>query len=516
MSHGLCAGVFAASWMGGCDLPDEVGALELDFTFPLSAVVEALGEPVGMDLSPDGEAVAIIDEDRKLVVLSLAGEVILERVLDVPRRIGGLDWVSANSLTMVSRGGRVFHYDMKTDQFERGPRFAYRARSFSMAVSPNGSTYTIGHRWGPVLYRMNARGHVRATRLPAHLRNLRFEGLDWHDGSLYAVAKRSATGRGDLRRRITVVVQLTASGRVIDAWEIEGDARGLAVFETSEAGPTVLTSNADIERTLTLFEPPPEPGDVDLPALELLGQAELGEDDLEQPSGIDYAAGEDALYVVTDFGRVARTDGTGGAVEWLFDVDGSLQGTFEAIVRTNDGVALVQSDADGGGESETAIARFDLAGNAISLTPLTVPGPVEGASVDPDTGALWVIAGAQGQSKQLRRWDTNGSLEVYPLVGEYDELAITGLAVDDDLALMVTAERESDDGGLLAGILIVWDLVNQREIARYAVAVPDESGELEGVIAPSGVALNAEAGIVYVTSDTDAGVVYAFDFDLTE
>ena len=341
--------------------------------------------------------------------------------------------------------------------------------------------------------------------MPLDLRLLRYRitGLTAAGDALLA----TAVDRTDGTR---LAIAISPAGAVEQAWLIGGEPTGVAVLGMSEHGPTLLTSNRGPEPTITQYEVPTPPGDLDAPAAELFGEFSL--DMAPQPSGISYRPSSGGFVIITDFGRVASVGVDGGDSRTLFDIP-SGQGSYESIgVDSGDNLVLIASDTSRATERQL----YDDTGVLLASADLEVatPDSVVEAYAEDGIVSWWVSADADGR-QTLYRSELPASATSVSLPDEYDSLPITGLAVNNGVAIFVTDQRQTEDG-VRSGLFLVWDLLDNVELARYAIAAPDASGNLQGVLAPSGVAIDPDTGAVYVTSDTDEGNVFVFDLELDD
>jgi len=503
MNKRLIACLFGVLGISASASAPAVEPLELDFTFPLGQVIGNLGNVSAIAVNPTGEAAAIIDDRSQLIVLSLEGDLLLRRALDFAGNITGAEWPVDNSLVLATRHGRILKYDLDTHTLSKYLNLPGKLNLQAVAASADGRVYAIDNRGRGKLLSKRPGERLSKRTLDRRLKRFRITGLYAVNDSLYATALPRRH-----RHRDPLIVKLSRRGQILDAWTIGGKPSGLSILEETENGPVLLTSNIDVDASLLFYEPEQGPGDVDIPSLPLLNSFSLSDASISQPSGIAYSAQDRKLYVVTDFGVVARTNLDGSQTEILFQIPDTAQGTFEAIAVDSAGnIVLLSSDES---LDTSSLLIFDVTGNLITQSDLPMADlTTQAFAIDPLSLDRWWVAQVDGQPTSLELQRTDGERMSVELPDSYSNLSFTGLEVVGNRAYLVTEEREQNDQ-ILAGLIIIWDLAQRVESGRYTVATNDEDGTLIGVRSPSGISIDPESNTLHVTSDTNDGNVYGY------
>jgi len=503
MNKRLIACLFGVLGISASASAPAVEPLELDFTFPLGQVIDNIGKVSAIAVNPTREAAAIIDDSSQLIVLSLEGELLERRDLGIAGKITGAEWPMDDSLVLVTRRGRILKYDLATQTLRKYTNLPASLNFQAVAASAEGRVYAIDSRRHATLLSKRPGERLSKTILDRRLKRFRITGLHAVNDSLYAtaVARR-------LSHRDPLILKLSRRGRLLDAWTIGGKPSGLSILEETENGPVLMTSNTDADASLLFYEPEQSPGEIDIPPLPMLTSFSLSDASISQPSGITYNSQDRKLYIITDFGVVARTNPDGSQTEILFEVADTAQGTFEAIAVDNAGniVLLASDDA----LDASSLLIFDVAGNLIDQSDLPMTElTTQAFAIDSVSLDRWWVAQVEGQSTSLELQRNDGERMSVELPDSYSSLSITGLEIVGNLAYLVTEEREQDDRNL-AGLIIIWDLAQNVESGRYTVATNDEDGEVIGVRSPSGISIDPESNTLHVTSDTDESNVYGY------
>lgn len=489
----------------------EVAELSLDFNFPTAQVVENIGSVNAVAVNPEGGVAVLIDNRSQMFFVTLEGELLEQQTLRTRTRIAGAEWTTENDILLLTRRGRVLNFNLPTRKLTYYASLPKRLKFQSIAASSDGTLYGINNR-GPkhLLQKRPGKGPSYKS-LDPRLNRYRVSGLHAFGDSLYATAQVSRKNNSS-----ALILKISMSGDLLGVWEIDGRPTGLSVLEESDNGPELLTINRDTDASIKFYEPQPDPSDVDQPVLPLLSSFVLGSESINQPSGSTYWTLDQKLYFVTDFGVVARSDRNGEQVESLFQIPDTMQGDYEAIAVKESGNVTVLASDDA--IQSTSLFTYDVFGNLVARQDILVDEDVviEAFALDAVTQSSWWIEQPENQPTSLKTVSLDGVSRSLPLPASYSALTFTGLELANGLAFMVTEEQEVEDRRL-AGLLIVWDIARRVEVGRFSIGAPDEDGLMFGVRDPSSVAVDWDNRSIYVTSDTDEGNVYCYDFrDLTE
>ncbi len=471
--------------------------LRLDFTFPVEALESGLRGVAGIAVA-DNDQVTLLTPNSDLWFANLDGVLLAHRSLGLPHTASALTHLPGGSALVGDVSGAIYRYTQADARTVRFAEFVDKQAVLGLASDSNGRSFALlpGAR---ALYHVAPSGAAQRYELDSRVDLFTVAGMDYAEGRLFVAATLNC-----VFFTRAYVLELALDGRLVELWEIGKTPTALSVLELDARGPTVLTANRDA--TITVWAPQTVGGAPDAPVLPLVGRFDLGESIAAQPSGIDVHHDDGSLIIVTDFGAVVRCDGAGRATP-LFRVD-SMQGTFEAVALDARGhVRLLASDTHVGAPS---VHRYDMTGRLLDRSLLGSPGTVvEGLAISKDGGVVsWATADA-GTPKVVTIDPPTAPEVQIRLPDAYTEYAFTGVELAGDEVLLLTDQRPSENG-LLAGLLIVWDLDDGKELARFSVAAPNAAGELLGVVHPSDLAL-APNGVLYITSDVDDGTVYAFD-----
>jgi len=211
---------------------------------------------------------------------------------------------------------------------------------------------------------------------------------------------------------------------------------------------------------------------------------------------------------VTDFGEVRK--GTAeGENEVLFEIE-TMQGSFEAIVHiaSNNTLALMMSDDSG---EESYIVVFDMEGNQLST--YTIPlanNEHQFESIDYNaTTDTYLAVTASEEQKVLYQISTDEVITT-DLPESYDDFVISGIAIAQDGTTLYMTTEEWEDESERAGLLVQVDLLTNTELSRYSLAV-EVDGEVEGIVAPSDIAIDEANNLIFITSDIDGSILYVFE-----
>jgi len=463
--------------------------LDLDFTFPIGDLLDDAESLAGIDVDSNG-VVSFLFSDGAIAQVTLDGELIGSQSLSLSASAVGLAIGTDDELLVADNQGSVWSFAQNSGDLSVA---ASAITGLAGVTATTDTLFTLGNgQNGLLLAKVAADGTSSAIESNPELALYEGLSMDFLSDRLFVLT----TDPSDQ----AVVLELDADANFLAAWQIEGNPVAIAVTDVNLRGPTLLTVNVSDEVTVRQYEPPALPGDVDTDLLEVLSTVELGEEGLPQPSGVSVY--DNRLYFISDFGVVASSNLEGEDFEILFQIPDATQGTFESIDVDEIGrIHVLASD-----ESETEVTVFDTSGVVLEERDLLEDGTiVEGYQISGET-AYWTNH-APGVPKVLYRMADN-TVSTIPLSADYDAFAITGLAVASEYFYLVTDQRETE-AGVLSGLILQCDLATGEEVSRYAVA--DETGA--GVISPSGIAVAQNAGVLYVTSDTDVGTVIGYDID---
>lgn len=472
--------------------PFPTGELDLDFTFPLAMVMEEPTDVTGVATNPSDGIIAIMDVNSTLTLISPEGEFISSHLLSVSEQPADIAFDEDGDVVVAGELGTVWAFDVTTQVLEM---FAQLGSDVNAIGVVNDGFFAIESTAGGYqMVSINDGQRAEITTDP-RLAQYAVHAMDVDAQSLFVLVQDS--------EGVPFVLKFDQAGAYSDGWRISGNASGLALLEDSPRGPSVFASdNTDNEPLLRSFEPPPVPGALDESPLELLGTFALGDSGVPQPSGVTVYQNE--VYFVTDFGVVAKSQLDGTDVEVLFEIEDSLQGSFESIDVNDAGEILVLASDDG---QLPTLFKYDSAGIVLeSSVLLNEEIVIEG--LHSAFGTVYWVNAEDGEPKVIYEQSSGGLLSETPMGDNYDDYFFSGLTVFEDQLIIVTEQREIE-GDVLSGLIIVWDLEDNDEIARFAAADANN----QGIIDPSGIAFASAAGLLYVTSDTDDGEVFVYDFD---
>ncbi len=324
-------------------------------------------------------------------------------------------------------------------------------------------------------------------------------GMHAFDGSLFL----TSTGHADTPEQ-AAVIELDYNGVFQRAWSLPSGIPSALLIENTD--PMELAIATSDSASILFFEAPVPGSEVIDDPLEFIGYEEL---DFDQPSGVDYAADRDSLVFVTDFAEVHELAIGEDPVE-RFELE-EEQGSFEAVAYGAAQIYLLLSDES---TPEPVILSYSFTGTLATETEInaTIDANTvfEAMDLGQQTQTLYLITANVDARKQLLRI-SQGEQTVTQLPEAYDDFTIVGVDISDDETQAIFVTDESmDDGSLISGLAISIDLNTLEERWRLAIAVPDEDGDLIGLAAPSGVAVDMARSHLYVSSDVDDSMLAVF------
>lgn len=474
--------------------------LQLDFALPLSELGVAAGTLAGATLNLERGEFVVLGERGSLVYMSPQGTISEETEIERANSATytGIEYIGSGGYVVSTSDSKIMRLDEETRSLEDLAQLDFNVDAVAYD-EVSGSAVVIDDGSPSRIVSISLSGSLSESIIESEIADNSVKGLTLSDGVLLIASVAEASEN-------SLIISSSMSGKIGTVWALESvDTSGLVLLDPE--APEILTANSDSNQTIMLFEAPTPPS---IPSEEVLILNSSPELDFDQPSGIDFTQESSELYYVTDFGEV-RKGIADGSNELLFEID-VMQGSFEAIVHiaSTDAIALMMSDDS---NEQNRIITFDIQGNQQSI--FTVPvidssHQFESMDYHSNTETYFAVTASEGQ-KTLYEMTVNGTTTTN-LSDEYDGFIIGGIAMTQDGANLYLITEEWEDGSqvLMAGLLIKVDLLTNTELARYSLA-SDIDGEVQGIKAPSDVAIDEVNNLIFVTSDIDDSILYVFE-----
>jgi len=474
--------------------------LPLDFTLPLSALNIDASALAGATLNTERGDFAILSTAGELIYMSPEGTITGETQIENENSISytGIEYIEGSRYVVSSSESQVFFLNDETLTLDELAQvdFTIGAVAYDDVA---GSAIVVDDGSPSKIVSISATGELSESLIESDIKEDSVTGLTLSDDMLFIASVTDVSGE-------SLIISASITGEIETVWSIDSNTTsGLVVLDPET--PEILTTNADDDKSITLFETPRPPS---VPSHEVLVLHSSAELEFNQPSGIDFSPETSALYYVTDFGEVRK--GTAeGENEILFEIE-TMQGSFEAIthIASNNTLALMMSDDSG---EESYIVVFDMAGNQLST--YTIPlasNEHQFESIDYNaTTDTYLAVTASEEQKVLYQISTDEVITT-DLPESYDDFVISGIAIaQDGTTLYMTTEEWEDESEILrAGLLVQVDLLTNTELSRYSLAV-EVDGEVEGIVAPSDIAIDEANNLIFITSDIDGSILYVFE-----
>jgi len=491
--------------------------LPLDFLLPLTQAGVSAEQLTGVTLDPQREEFVFIAQPSEVIFLSQQGSVTQQFAIpqSTDIRFTGIEYMQQGEYLLSTDDSRLMVLSIDEQALTLTPFGTVDFAISAVAYDANTAAAMVIDNTEPsAIVSVQSDGSITRTNLELSLHDYAIEGLTQFEDNLLIAAVEQNNSEVE-----TLIVASDLQGDLGPVWEIEtASTSGLALIDPQ--APEFITSYSDTQLSVALYaaeRPASVPTETPLSLIEVV---ELG---FDQPSGVDFSSSTGELFYSTDFGEVRRramdADDEDDS-ELLFELDG-MQGSFEAIAAdtTNELLYLMLSDD---ASEQNSVLTMDYQGNQVAETVIAsvdsehVFESLDVISSDQDGSNTFYTVSAVAGTKVLYQITDSGTSTV-TLPSDYDELIIAGIAVSPttDTLYFVTEEWEGEDVNgqadtLNAGLLVVFDLINQTEVGKYSIAI-EEDGTLQGVRDPSGVAVDIDESRVYVTSDIDDAVMYVFE-----
>lgn len=501
------------------DSPEiEVDAqLPLDFLLPLTQAGVSAEQLTGVTLDPQREEFVFIAQPSEVIFLSQQGSITQQFAIpqSTDIRFTGIEYMQQGEYLLSTDDSRLMVLLIDEQALTLTPFGTVDFAISAVAYDANSAAAMVIDNTEPsAIVSVQSDGSITRTNLELSLHDYAIEGLTQFEDNLLIAAVEQNSSEAE-----TLIVASDLQGDFGPVWEIEtASTSGLALIDPQ--APEFITPYSDAQLSVALYaaeRPASVPTEAPLSLIEVVELC------FDQPSGVDFSSSTGELFYITDFGEVRRramgADDEDDS-ELLFELDG-MQGSFEAIAAdtTNELLYLMLSDD---ASEQNSVLTMDYQGNQITETVIAsvdsehIFESLEVVSSTPDGSNTFYTVSAVEGSKVLYQITDSGTSTV-TLPSDYDELIIAGMAVSPttDTLYFVTEEWESEDVNgqadtLNAGLLVVFDLINQTEVGKYSIAI-EEDGTQQGVRDPSGVAVDINESKVYVTSDIDDAVMYVFE-----
>ncbi len=484
--------------------PYQLITIELDFTCELSQQGLDPGELTGLAADSNTGERFILNRDGEMFSFGLFGNFLNQTTVQagMADSFGGLEWIAQSRFHIATNDNSIYSLDLNSESTELVVSLPEEFGKLENVASDAASNlvFAINSIGEKRLVTIDADGTQNTAVLDSRMTAYPITGMHAFDGSLFL----SSTGHSDTPEQ-AVVMELDYDGVFQRAWSLPAGTPAALLIENSD--PIELAIATSDSANILFFEAPAPGSKVMDNPLEFMGYEELG---FDQPSGVDYAAERDSLIFITDFAEVHELADGEDPVE-RFELE-EAPGSFEALAYSAAEIHLLMSDES---TPQPMVRSYNLNGTLNKET--TISDAVgantvfEAMDIGPQTQTLYLISANIDERKQLLRI-AQGEQITTVLPETYDDFAIVGVDISDDetQAIFVTDER-IDDGTLLSGLAISIDLNTLEERWRLAIAVPAEDGDVIGLAAPSGIAVDRARSRLYVSSDVDESMLAVYE-----
>lgn len=475
--------------------------LELDFTLSLSDLGVTPQTLSGVTFNTERGVFTILDNEATIFYLQPDGS------LDSSTKIQGLEGSTLTGIEHIENdvyllsdlAGVVYRYDASDSSLKIEADLSGDISSLKAVAYDSQNLEVVLTSDAPTkkLFRVSQNQTVTQIPLESRFENYSIDGLQVGENGIY-IASKGFSGPS-AEEENAVIILTDESGRFESALSLDNsDISGLAILD--EEGHGFISVNGDTQASITLYEPTPEASTPEFTPLSGVDSLEL---DFDQPSGIDFNLDNQAFYYITDFGEV-RTGDELGNNELLFELE-NQQGSYESIKAHVENqeltIFLLNSDES---DDNSRILTFNSTGelqNTQLIDKVDESHVFESLEYNAGTQTLYSLNFNEDSPKFLYEFTETG-ITTNPLGEMYDDYAITGMAMSEDANTLYFVTKEYVEGDtMFAGVLVVFDLTQSLEIARFSIT--DPSDPTVGLTAPSGIALDQNNNLIFITTDMD-------------